>query len=543
RFDLRGPGEIWGAALFGGKLPIFLSLYPGLLALSLVGASGRPRTRAAWWAWGAVGAGLLLSAGGGHPLGRWLFTLPGAEALRYPVKCWLLVALGAALLCGLGWERSFGRAGEGTGAPSPRRLGWALAALALALAGVAAWLLLAPGAFDRWVLASALAGWPAAWAAAERARWLATLFLSGVVLTGLALALLLARRRPLLGAALLLALHAGGQLLLLRPLLLTDGASLYQEPPPALAALPAGARVAHSGYEDLFGRPPGAGPDRQGPDRRALWILRQDFFALAPPAGVLHGLHYELAPSPEGLDSFLSRIAARAIAAGPTDADRVRGLGRWGVEYLISQELLEGVPESLARRVGSWRGPAAPVHVYLLPGAAPEVSFAEEEVRAPHLNAAWELFRSPGFDSERQVVLPGDPDDPARPAPAAPPAAAGRVRVLAAGPESLELETASPVPGVVVVQRSLLPVWRATVDGAPAELEPANLYRIGVRVPAGRHRLRLWVDRSPLRWALAGSAIGLAGLAALAWLGGRRRPSGRPAGAEPAAAADTMPGS
>jgi hypothetical protein len=120
--------------------------------------------------------------------------------------------------------------------------------------------------------------------------------------------------------------------------------------------------------------------------------------------------------------------------------------------------------------------------------------------------------------------------------------------VLARGPESLTLETASPVAGVVVVQRSLLPVWRATVDGAPAELEPANLYRIGVRVPAGEHRLRLWVDRTPLRWSLAGSAAGLAGLAALALLGGRRRASGQaaeaaPATPEPAPAADSMPGS
>lgn len=544
RFDLQGPGGYWGGSLFGGTLPIFLSLYPGLLALGLVAAGGRPRSRAAWWAWGAVAAGLVLSAGGGHPLGRWLLSLPEAEALRYPVKCWLLVAVGAALLCGLGWERCFGREADGSdseldrsGPRAPRRLGWALASLGLLLVGVTAWLLLAPDAFDRWMLAAAPGGWPAAWAAAERGRWIATLVVSAAVLTGLALALLLARSRPLLGAALLLAVHAGGQLQLLRPLLLTDAASRYREPPPALAAVPAGSRVAHAGYEDLFGRSSGAGAgtaiDRPSPDRRALWSLRQDFFSLIPPAGVLHGRRYELAPSPEGLDSFLSRVAARAVAAGPTDADRVRALARWGVDRLVIERPLleegEKVPATLAAQaelVGSWRGPTAPVLVYRLPGAAPAVLFAERELRVPHLNAAWELFRDPRFDPDRHVLLPGDPDAPAPelpPSPPGPETPQGRIRVLASGPESLELETASPVPGVIVVQRAHLPLWRAAVDGAPAQIEPANLYRMGVRVPAGRHRLRLWVDRTPLRWSLTASALGVAGLAALALLGRRRR--------------------
>ena len=582
RFDLRGPGGFWGGSLFGGALPIFLSLYPGLLALGLVAASGRPRSRAAWWAWGAVGAGLLLSTGGGHPLGRWLLAVPGAEALRYPVKCWLLVAVGAALLCGLGWERCFGRGAdgfgreaEGSGPRSPRRLGWALSALGLLLAAVAAWLLLAPGAFDRWMLASEPGGWPAAWAAAERGRWLATLVISAAVLAGLALALLLVRRRPLLGAALLLAVHAGGQLQLLRPLLLTEAASRYREPPPALAAVPAGSRVAHAGYEDLFGRSPGAGAltgtgaltgagaaatgaaegGWQAPDRRALWSLRQDFASLAPPAGILHGHGYELAPSPEGLDSFLSRVAARAVAAGPTDADRVRALGRWGVDRLAIERPLEEVPATLAELVGSWRGPTAPVLVYRLPGAAPEALFAERELRVPHLNAAWELFRDPGFDPDLHVLLPGEPDAPAPEltSPPARPAALptegpearvpqGRLRVLASGAESLELETASPVPGVVVVQRTLLPLWRAAVDGAPAEVEPANLYRMGVWVPAGRHRVRLWVDRDPLRWSLAGSAMGLAGLAALAFFGRRRRPERADERLDALSAADSISG-
>jgi hypothetical protein len=44
----------------------------------------------------------------------------------------------------------------------------------------------------------------------------------------------------------------------------------------------------------------------------------------------------------------------------------------------------------------------------------------------------------------------------------------------------------------------------------------ANLTRLAVEVPAGRHVVRLFVDRTPLRLALAGSLAGLAGIAFLA---------------------------
>jgi hypothetical protein len=559
RYDLWGAGGFWAQPLFDGNLPFFLSLYPGILALALVLAAGRPRGGAAWWAWGSVVAGLFLSAGGTHPLGRWLFELPGAEAFRYPVKLWMAVAVGAALLCGLGWQRTFG-AGDGApalpGAAALRRLAWPLAAIAALLGGVTAFLIAAPGAFDGLVFRFARPEWTAELVAAERARWLATLVVLFAVLLALGLGLVLARRRPVAGAALLLAVHAAAQVHLLRGLLVTDEAAYYREPPAALAAIPPGSRVAHAQFLDLFG----PSPLHLGPDHRFVWAIRQDFASLIPGAGIVHGdLRYELGRTPEGLESFLSRIAYEAVFGGPTDADRVRGLARWGVEYVISEEPLEEVPGELTREVATFPGVTAPVRVYRLAGAAPEALFAETELRVPHLNAAWDLFRSPGFDPDRLVVLPGDPEGavPALPAAADGEGAGegpgqgadrGRVRVLARGPESLTLETASPVAGVVVVQRSLLPVWRATVDGAPAELEPANLYRIGVRVPAGEHRLRLWVDRSPLRWSLAGSAAGLAGLAALALLGGRRRAAGQPGGAppetpEPAPAADSMPGS
>lgn len=535
RYDLQGAGGFWGRSLFGGELPIFLSLYPGVLALALVLAAGRPRGRhraAGWWAWSSIAVGLLLSAGGGTPVGRWLFGLPWATSFRYPVKLWLLVAVGAALLCGIGWERTFGRRleaedGRGSGsAPgavdserSLRRLGGPLAGVALVLAALLASLVLAPAPFEEAVSSAAPAGWGPDLVPSERARWIATLVAVLAVVLCLALALALARRRPRLGAALLLPIHAAGQLFLLGSLLLTDASSFYREPSPAVEAIPEGSRVAHTGYGALFG----PRPQPPLPDRRLLWTLRQDFFALTPAAGILHGgYRYEMARSPEGLGSFLGRVAFERVSArGMSDLDRVRALSRWGVEIVIAQRPLHGVPPEWSRRVGTWRGPVAPVHVYRLPRAAPEVLFAETILRTPHLNAAWDLLRDPGFDPERHAVIPGDAVDPLPEGGSDGPA--GRLRVVRRGPEAVEVEVDAPGPGVLVVQRSHLPIWRATVDGAPAEVEPANLYRMGVRVPAGAHRVRLWVDRRPLVASLAGSGLGATGLLALAVLAVRRR--------------------
>jgi hypothetical protein len=260
-----------------------------------------------------------------------------------------------------------------------------------------------------------------------------------------------------------------------------------------------------------------------GPDNRPIWPVRHDYLALAPFSGVLRGRRYELDRSPEGLYSFLGRVAADAIRDSRSDAERVRALSRWGVDVVVSAEPLAGVSAAQATLVARWPGIVAPVYVYRLSDPVPEVRLAESPVRVPHLNAAWQLFRSPGFDPGRHTVVPGPEDAPVPRLPGPGPGAPGRVRVLRRGPESLEAAVDSTVGGVLVVQRALLPIWRGSVDGAPVELEPADLYRIGLIVPPGRHRVRLWVDRQPLRLASGAAALGLLGLCGWAGRHLRRR--------------------
>ncbi len=525
RYDLGGAGRFWGLRYYYAREPFFLSLYPGLLAVALVVASGWPRLRAARWAWCQVILGVLLALGGRTPVGRWLLTLPVGGVFRFPVKFWLLVAVGASLLCGMGFERALG--GK---KPGLRAFALALVMVLVALGAVLAALVLLPGRFDAWVVGATPGDWMRNQVVAERGRWIVTVVES--LLLGLVLLLLArtARRRTLLAAGLLLAAHTAAQLLFLRSLVITDQASFYRARPELARVLPPGARVAHLGYDRSVEGPP---PTRWLGGRR-LSSIRQWHLELRPFTGVAYGFRYELDSTPEGLGSYLVQFARNVVRA-VGDAERVRALARWGVDAVITPRPLMGVSPAEARAAGRIQGITNPALAYLLPRATGEALFAERLVPTADPASAWSLFVRPDFDPDREALVPQWAAGEAGPkeggeAPRAGPGSrgdtegSGEVRVLESGPERFVAEVATPVPGVLVVQRSYLPIWRATVDGESVDVLPANIYRMGVRVPAGRHRVRLWVDRRPLHASGAASLAGLAGLAALGLLRRRREP-------------------
>ena len=85
----------------------------------------------------------------------------------------------------------------------------------------------------------------------------------------------------------------------------------------------------------------------------------------------------------------------------------------------------------------------------------------------------------------------------------------------------MEIEaTAGRGGSLLVVQRANL-LFKATVDGRPARVLTANVHRIGVQVPAGTHRVRLYLDRRPLHRSLLGALVGLLLLPGLAVWGRR----------------------
>ncbi|MCP4660496.1 MAG: hypothetical protein GY856_34270, partial [bacterium] len=498
--------SFWGQRFYGGNPPLFYSLSPGLLGFGLVLAGGRPRGRAGWWAWAAVGAGMFVALGAWNPLVRMLYALPGASALRYPIKVWLVVAVGCSLVCGLGFERLL----EGEGR---RRLALFLGAAATLALGAGCLLILAPSASDRLRVLEPqrLAGVAFD---QERVRWAGLCLMTVLIAALLALALRLTRDHPAVGGALLLAVHLAGQCFFLQPLYDSDDIEHYVQPPSLLAAVPEDALVVHGGFHDLFGPQQLSAQPRRGtnggfPDARTLWLARSHFAQLYPFSGIPWGRRYEFNNSPEGLDSFFSISLARAMTRLP-DAARVRVLAASGVDVLLLDRELAAAARGLVRlrtRVPSVGGD---LFVYDLEGRAAPVGLATTVHRVPQMNAALGVMTDPAFDPRTMVVLPGGPEVVDRGRHGA------RVEVLTDTTEELEVGLESPEGGFLVVQRAYLAIYRAAVDGEPAAVETANFHRLAVEVPAGVHRVRLWVDRRPTRAAWLVALLGLAGMVMLA---------------------------
>ncbi|MCB1034233.1 MAG: hypothetical protein KDD47_10410 [Acidobacteria bacterium] len=490
-------GAFWGYPFYGGEPAFFFSLAPGALALVLVGFAGWRRSKASLWAWSAVAVALFFALGKYNPAARVLLSLPGAEMLRYPIKLWLAVALPASLLAGIGFERALDLWEEGH---RPWR-GWLLA-LALAYGSLAVGFWFFPEA--AWSLLRALIPerLGGRFVTFEVGRWLG-IAAGCALVTGVLGALAFFRRRSWAAPA-LLALHGASQLFFLAPLLATDEAAVYLSKPPLLEQMPADAEMVHGSAQDLFGH--NRIETGSYPEPSVQWLMRRTAFELDPPYGILAGRSYELNISPEGLSSFLTR-AARDAVKQLDDPRRLRLLEAWGVDRLLLHRPLTDGAEASAELLARYPSFGGEIRAYALPGASPDVFFARRLVLAPHLNAALEALLLPDFDPSTATVLPGA--GPVQEGPG------GTVEVLSVGSDGLEVEVRAEGPGAVVWQRSHLPLYRAHLDGEEAAVEVANLHRIAVRVPAGTHRLRIWIDRRPFLQAWALSLVGLLGLVLL----------------------------
>ena len=563
RPDRIGPGSFWGYRLYQGSWPFYFTLYPGIAALALVAAglpasrrpAGAPGRRAARLGLALAAVGLFFALGAFNPAVAWLLDLPLAGAYRYPLKAWLLVAVGLALVCGAGFERAV-VAGD---AAARHR--------AAAVAGIGSVLYLAAlGALRAGPDAAAalLHGWmprrtPAALTAAEIARW------SELCLVGAAVALavlglvVLARTRPGGAGAALVALHAASQLVVLRPALATDWVAPYLPEPEIFAALPPEEVVVHGAAQDLFGE--SSLSDGVYPQPLARWMYRRAAYEAYPFAGALHGRTYDLVTSPEALDPLPTRRAVGAMKQADGDRERLRLLAAWGVGRLVlGRALAPGDAVGLAEPVLDLPSFGQRVHVYRMVGAAaPEVYAAERVVAVGDPDDADEAMLAPGFRPGRDavVVRGGGPGEiPTLPpglgaggatedvGPAGgpiggggggdgageadgvrPPRSAGSPRVER-GPADdgrLVAEVSAPRPTVLVWRRAWVPLYRATVDGRPVATFAANVHHLGVPVPAGTHRVEVRPDRRPLAAAAAGAAAGLALLAALAGWGAAAR--------------------
>jgi hypothetical protein len=135
------------------------------------------------------------------------------------------------------------------------------------------------------------------------------------------------------------------------------------------------------------------------------------------------------------------------------------------------------------------------------------------------------LLRQVVFDRAGTALLAA-PLPATQPLPATPPpAGADSVTITRYEPETVEIATHSPAPGLLILADQMFPGWSATVDGQPTAILTADHALRAVYLPAGDHVVRY--QYAPLSFTL-GALLTLAGLVVTAGLAlePRRRRSG-----------------
>jgi hypothetical protein len=501
-------------AFFDGREPFLVSIYLGLPVLGLVTAAavaGRQRRLAVTCTLGA----LLLAFGRHTPVYAIASAaIPFLSSFRYPAKAMAVVALGWALMAGIGFDtwRAPHAAARWRWILAVMITGVLLGATALgfvylAPARLSALLFHEPDPYGRppWEILRA------------PALDLCVGVIATLLVTGLTAVRMLRPRRAgvvasavaLLAVCELAWVHravnptAPRELLGYRPPVLADmrqddGRRLYvydyagfeskaeqhlgRASPYALARVPPGQTrgLAHALAVRLYPLPP----------QPAIWGLYGSFELdgrrLYPP--YLADLTGFLRVT-EGTAEHLRLLRLGAVR-------EVVALHERGFEDLTPVATFESLfPEAIRL----FRVPEPLPRAYVVGGSrVADGRFALERVLV-----------DPAFDPEREVVL-------ADGTPTVPPAGfTGRARILELRPDRVRVEVTTSHDGWLVLVDAYDPGWRATLDGRAAAVLRANYAFRAVRAPAGTHVIEQ-VYRPPSVWA--GLALSASALAAASWI-------------------------
>jgi uncharacterized membrane protein YfhO len=107
--------------------------------------------------------------------------------------------------------------------------------------------------------------------------------------------------------------------------------------------------------------------------------------------------------------------------------------------------------------------------------------------------------------------------------------ASGSVSVVNDGPDALAADVVASGAGYLVVADGFQSGWRATVDGKPAVLLPADHALVAVAVPTGKHRVQLTYEPDGVGRGVLLSVAGLLGLLVLGFSSRWRRRVEEPA--------------
>ncbi len=205
-------------------------------------------------------------------------------------------------------------------------------------------------------------------------------------------------------------------------------------------------------------------------------------------------------------------------------ASRQRLLDLAAVRFVLAHE--KAAASRVFREYASAAGlerVAAERHLVLFesPRALPRAFVTYRWLAAPEPPELLAALAAADFDPLAASYLETEGQDggaeaPASGSPAAPPR--GRAaEILRDEPARVEIDAELAAPGLLVLADAFYPGWRASVDGEPASIRPANHLFRGVALPRGRHRVVFEYAPASLRIGAAASAAGLAVALLLAW--------------------------
>ncbi len=283
-----------------------------------------------------------------------------------------------------------------------------------------------------------------------------------------------------------------------------DDGSVLTDRPALLDALPAPADDAPPPrifYRDLYAPVPAYDPrDLQASNRTARASLLPAYGSLFG-VGYVFEKDYDLSLSVEAFEWM--RLLTRAVPApGPFPLRLVRAAGAAAV--LASERDADGRYRPRLRRIGD---------------AAPPFRFASRVVASDDARAVFARLLEDGVPADAAYVdvdLPGFPPAPG----------VGRVLAVRDRPSglALDVEVDGPGEGFLMLWRLREAVAEATLDGREAATVPMGFGFAGMRVPPGRHALRL---RPETRWVKIGALVTAVTFAALllAWVRRRGAPA------------------
>ena len=211
-----------------------------------------------------------------------------------------------------------------------------------------------------------------------------------------------------------------------------------------------------------------------------------------------------------GQDYHVANLFPRAFDRGVFDLLN----GRWVV---LNRRVDHRDPDLVGRRMSSWPAVYVDRQVRVLenPDALPR-AWVVHDARRVAPGTALDLVVDGRVDPRTTALLTTTPprlDGDAR----------GAATVVDRGTDRLEVEVTTTGAGLLVVSEVFDPMWRATVDGRPADVIVVDDVLRGVAVPAGRHTVELTTDTTVLHAGLAVTGVTIVALAVAAWWAVRRR--------------------